>query len=153
MARESGAAAERAAPTAYSETVAVRYSDTDAQGHLYFANYMVYADEVGGHYMEALGLSAMNPQQAPCFIFTVNINCDFVGECVAGDRVRVSVGYTRLGNASAEMAFYLASEATGEALASGSLTQVFVDKQTRRAGGMPPGYREAIIARQPELAD
>lgn len=151
MARDD-VAVKRAVPTAHSETVAVRYSDTDAQGHLYFANYMIYADEVGGHYMEALGLAAMNPQRAPCFIFTVNINCDFIGECAASDRVRVSVGYVRLGNSSAEMAFHLANEATGEALASGSLTQVFVDKQTRRACGLPSGYREAIVARQPELA-
>ena len=28
----------------FSDTVRVRYSDTDAQGHLYFANYLVYAE-------------------------------------------------------------------------------------------------------------
>ena len=32
----------------FSDVVKVRYSDTDAQGHLYFANYLVYADEVLG---------------------------------------------------------------------------------------------------------
>jgi hypothetical protein len=51
----------------YSDLVRVRFSDTDAQGHLYFANYLVYADEVVGHYMEELGFSAMNPGEAPCW--------------------------------------------------------------------------------------
>ncbi|WP_241505752.1 acyl-CoA thioesterase [Parahaliea mediterranea] len=147
---EAGAAL--AVPGAFSDTLAVRYSDTDAQGHLYFANYMIYADEVAGHFMTSLGLSAMNPQQAPCFFFTVNIQCDFIGECVAGDRVKVSVGYRRLGRSSAELGFHLANAATGEALAAGSITQVFVDKQTRRSCPMPAEYRQAILQAQPELA-
>ena len=60
----------------FSDIMKVRFSDTDAQGHLYFANYLVYADEVLGFYMEELGYLAMNAQQAPCFIFTVILNCD-----------------------------------------------------------------------------
>ena len=135
----------------YNEIVKVRFRDMDAQGHLYFANYMVYADEVAGFYMEELGFSAMNPQQAPCFIFTVNINCDFIDECKAYDSVRVFVGYGRLGNSSAELLFELYNEDTGAALARGSLTQVYVDKQSRQSAGIPADFRTAILARQPEL--
>lgn len=43
----------------YSDAIQVRFSDTDAQGHLCFANYLVYADEVAGVYMESLGLGAI----------------------------------------------------------------------------------------------
>ncbi|PLW82552.1 acyl-CoA thioesterase [Kineobactrum sediminis] len=135
----------------YTDSIRVRFSDTDAQGHLYFANYLVYADEVAGFYMESLGLNAMNPQQAPCFIFTVNINCDYVGECKAYDNVTVGVGYTRLGTSSAELAFLL--QLTDDTiLARGSLTQVFVDKESRNPMPIPGSFREAIIRCQPELA-
>jgi acyl-CoA thioester hydrolase len=146
----SGQAAHCALP--YSDTIRVRFSDTDAQGHLYFANYMVYADEVASFYMEELGYSAMNPQQAPCYIFTVNINCDFLEECKAFDTVRVCVGYSRLGRSSADLSFELFNEVTGAALARGSITQVFTDKETRKSSAIPPAFRDAIIARQPELA-
>jgi acyl-CoA thioester hydrolase len=132
--------------------VRVRYSDTDAQGHLYFANYLVYADEVAGFYMEQLGLSAMNPQQAPCFIFTVNLNCEYLGECKAFDTVRVCVGYSRLGRSSADLAFEIYNEDATEALARGSITQVFTDKLTRRATPIPAAFRAAIIADTPTLA-
>lgn len=137
----------------FSDTIRVRFSDTDAQGHLYFANYLVYADEVTAHYMEELGFEAMNPKQAPCFIFTVNINCDYLGECKSFDEVEVAVGYTRLGGSSAELAFELTHRATAEPLAKGSITQVFVDKQTRRASEIPAEFRAAVLARQPELGD
>jgi len=136
----------------FSDTVRVRYSDTDAQGHLYFANYLVYADEVAGYYMEHLGLSAMNPQQAPCFIFTVNVQCEYLGECRAFDTVRVCVGYSRLGRSSADMAFEIYSEDSTAALARGSITQVFTDKSTRLSTPIPAAFRAAIIADTPTLA-
>jgi acyl-CoA thioester hydrolase len=136
----------------FSEIVKVRFSDTDSQGHLYFANYLVYADEVAGYYMEALGFSAMNPQNAPCFIFTVNINCDYLDECKAFDDVRVEVGYSRLGKSSADVAFELYRAHDNVQLAKGSLTQVFVEKESRKAAGIPESFRKAIISRQPDLS-
>ena len=139
-------------PLPFSEIVKVRFSDTDSQGHLYFANYLVYADEVAGYYMEALGFSAMNPQNAPCFIFTVNINCDYLDECKAFDDVRVEVGYSRLGNSSADVAFELYRAHDNVQLAKGSLTQVFVEKESRKAAGIPESFRKAIISRQPDLS-
>ena len=41
----------------FSQVMPVRFSDLDAQGHLYFANYLVYGDEVVSKYMEELGLN------------------------------------------------------------------------------------------------
>jgi acyl-CoA thioester hydrolase len=136
----------------FSEIVKVRFSDTDSQGHLYFANYLVYADEVAGSYMEALGFNAMNPQNASRFIFTVNIQCDYLDECKAFDEVRVEVGYSRLGNSSADLAFELWRAHDNVQLAKGSLTQVFVDKESRKASGIPQAFKAEIIKRQPDLA-
>ena len=138
-------------PFPFSDTVTVRYSDTDAQGHLYFANYLVFADEVAGAYMHQLGYTAMTPDTAPCYIFTVNINCDYLGECKAFDVVRVSGGYTRLGNTSAELGFEMANEADGETLVRGTITQVFVDKSSRKPCAIPECLRKAIMEEQPEL--
>lgn len=135
----------------FSETVKVRFRDTDSQGHLYFANYLVYADEVAGSYMEELGFSAMNPKDAPCFIFTVNIQCDYIDECKAFDQVRVEVGYSRLGNSSADVAFELYRARDNVQLARGSITQVFVDKTSRKPAGIPPAFKSRILERQPEL--
>ncbi len=136
----------------FSDTVVVRYSDTDAQGHLYFANYLVYADEVTSVYMEELGLD-LDPAKGVCYVFTVNLNCDYTGECRYLDTVRVFTGYQRLGRTSAEVRFELVNDETGEALAHGSFTQVYVDKGTRKSCPIPEDFRAAILERQPELAD
>jgi acyl-CoA thioester hydrolase len=139
-------------PDAFSECVRVRYRDTDAQGHLYFASYLVYADEVATSYAQALGFAWSDPQATPCLVFTANITCDYLGECRYGDTVRVAVGYGRLGNSSARLDFELREDAGGELLARGAITQVFASHETRRPAPMPAALREAIIARQPELA-
>jgi acyl-CoA thioester hydrolase len=132
----------------YFEILKVRYRDLDAQGHLYFANYLVYGDEVLGAYMEKLGLNLMNPATAYCMIFTVNIHCDYINEIAGDSDVSIYSGYSRLGNSSADAAFEIYDQKTGNLMAKGGLTQVFVDSQTRKSIPIPAFYREAIIQQQ-----
>ncbi len=136
----------------HSETIKVRFRDTDAQGHLYFANYLVYADEVAGTFMSTLGFNWVDPRQAPCLVFTANISCDYLHECRMDDRVRVDVGYQRLGNTSATMGFLMHDEKSENPLVRGTITQVFVDKQTRKPCPIPETLRQRLIATAPALA-
>ncbi len=140
------------AASAHRELFKVRYRDTDAQGHLYFANYLVFADEAAGTYMSSLGFDWSDPGKTPCLVFTANINIDYLDECRIEDRVRAEVGYGRLGNTSAQLDFTLIDDGRGTTLARGSIRQVFVDRGTRRATPMPAALRAAILERQPELS-
>lgn len=136
----------------YSEVVRVRFRDTDQQAHLYFGNYMVYADEVAMSFVKSLGFNAVNIHEAPCYLFIVNVSCDFISDCVVDDRVRVFVGYDHLGRSSAELLFELFNEKTGVKLAAGKFTHVFVNKETRSATRIPEDLRAALINLQPQLA-
>ena len=40
----------------YRGHIKVRFADTDANGHAFFGNYFVFADEVLGEYWQELGL-------------------------------------------------------------------------------------------------
>ena len=135
----------------FSEIVKLRYRDLDAQGHLYFANYLVFADEVLGTYMEQLGLNLMDPLTAPCLIFTVNIHCDYLNEITGNSDIAVCTGYGRLGRSSADAVFELYDNANGLLLAKGGLTQVFVNPKTRQSIPIPEFYRENIIEQQKGL--
>ena len=128
----------------FHEELKVRYRDTDAQGHMFFANYLVFADEVAGNYMRTLGFDWSDTSKLPAYVFTVNASCDYLNECLAGDDVRVGVGYTRLGNTSATLGFELSRVADGEVLARGSFTQVFVDRESRRPTPVPDDIRAVI---------
>jgi acyl-CoA thioester hydrolase len=111
---------------------------------MFFANYLVFADEVAGRYVEQFGFDWSHPDNYPCFVFTVNASCDYIHECLAGDQVRVEVGYERIGNTSATLGFSLTRERDKQLLARGSFTQVFVDKQTRKPIAVPEGIRAIL---------
>lgn len=136
----------------YSNTMKVRYSDTDPQGHMYFANYLVFADEILGEFWGELGMSFARLDRAPSLTFAVNANIDFLSECLADDVLEVAAGFSRLGHSSADTAFELKNLRTGEIAARGKFTHVFTDKVTRKSMPIPDAFRAAIVARQPELA-
>lgn len=132
-------------PTTFERTLRVRFRDTDSQGHMFFANYLVFADEVSGDFMKELGFDWSNPETMPCFVFTANVNCDYIHECVAGDDVRVELAYERVGNTSATLGFQMHRVSDGQALAKGGFTQVFVDPKTRKPRPVPESVREALV--------
>lgn len=129
---------------AFTEVLRVRFRDTDSQGHMFFANYLVFADEVAGNYMRTLGFDWSDPDALPTYVFTANANIDYLHECLAGDDVRVEVAYSRLGNTSATLSFTLTRVADDQVLARGSFAQVFVDRETRRPTPVPDSLRSVI---------
>lgn len=132
----------------FSETLRVRFRDTDSQGHMFFANYLVFADEVAGNYMKTLGFNWSDPEHLPCFVFTANVNCDYIHECISGDEVRVDVAFERIGNTSATLGFTLTRESDEQTLAKGGFTQVYVDRETRKPTPVPEIIRQAIAGNE-----
>ncbi|EED36595.1 putative thioesterase [Luminiphilus syltensis NOR5-1B] len=132
--------------------ITVRYRDADLQGHLYFANYLVYADEAVCHYWRELEFSFEDADDLPCYTFTVNANIDWLDECRVNDLIEVSVRFSRLGNSSADTEYELLNTRTGALSAKGTFTHVFVDKSTRKSCPIPTDLRARILQRQPELA-
>ena len=51
----------------------VRFADTDANGHAYFATYLVLADEVSADFWAELGWDFNKIHEQPTLTFTVNI--------------------------------------------------------------------------------
>ena len=103
----------------YRELIRVRFRDTHTQEYLYFSNYQVYADEIAGLFMRDLDYSIQELSAIGCYVFTVNAQCDYLGECKVLDTVQVSTGYTRLGNSSADIVFEITMNDSGEVLARG----------------------------------
>ena len=57
---------------AYRGTIKVRFADTDANGHAFFGNYFVFADEVLGDYWAELGWDVSDVVNQDYLTFTVN---------------------------------------------------------------------------------
>ena len=114
--------------------VQVRYSDTDAMGHISNEAYISFLQV--GRLAMFRELEKLSGWKAP--VVVVNINIDYLKECFYGDDVRVTTWCSRIGTKS----FTLGGEvrANGQLVARGSATHAGFDEKTRRALVLPTDW-------------
>lgn len=126
---------------AFSHPLRVRYADTDAQGHVYFANYLTYADEGLSAWMRHLGLP---------YEVVVELGVDFVfadahvryrERALFEDLLHVHVGLLRLGRTSVVTRFEVVRAADEVLLAEGELVQVCLRMPERVKCPVPADIR------------
>lgn len=121
----------------------VRFRDTDAQGHVYFANYLTFCDEAWGAYMRHIGMPYQDLVKLGVDTYYVNTSCDYSGSAVYEDEVLVETHVTRMGRSSMTSEFTIRNDA-GETLAKASLTSVCVDPKTRETAPIPDELRRRV---------
>lgn len=128
----------------------VRYADTDAQGHVYFANYLTFLDEGLTDYLSAIGVPprALLEEDGCDFVYA-DAQVTYRGSCTFQDVLDVSIRVERVGRTSltlrGEVRRAPVDEGTeGIVLAEGRLVQVCVDGRTHRPIEVPARLREAI---------
>jgi len=128
---------------AFSTRTRVGFSDTDAQGIVYYGRYMPYFDLARVEYHRHLGLlrGADGDEQ---FVMRAN-TIEYHAPARFDDVIRVFFRTARIGRSSVtfEFAAYLA----GDVLAvTAKQTNVLVDLRERRPARIPESYREGIRA-------
>lgn len=124
----------------YVYRIPVRFADTDAQGHVYFANYLTYCDEALAGFMRARGCPWQELVEAGVDMFYVSAKCDYRGSAKFEDLVHIEVSLARIGNTSVTSAYRL-RDATGAEIARAELTSVCVDVETREPTRVPDRLR------------
>ena len=118
----------------------VRFADTDAQGHVYFANYLTFCDEALAGFMRARGCPWQELVESGVDMFYVSAKCDYRGSAKFEDVVHIEVSIGRIGNTSVTSAYVL-KDAEGGDIAQAELTSVCVDVETRQPTRVPDRLR------------
>jgi len=119
----------------------VRFNDTDAQGHVYFANYFVFCDEAWTAYMRHIGLPYQELNASGVDIFYVNAECSYGGSAVYEEELLIEPHIEKIGGSSITTRFVVRNE-RHEALADATLTCVCVDPDTRTPIRVPDRLRQ-----------
>jgi acyl-CoA thioester hydrolase len=120
----------------------VRYADTDAQGHVYFANYLTFFDEAFTGYLHAIGCAPKALLAAGVDVVYRDAQCEYLGRSRFEDRLAIGVRMERIGSTSFTTA-YVAR--IGDALvARGRLTNVCVDARSMNKVAVPDMLRDAV---------
>ena len=133
-------------PFRFSAQTRVGFSDTDAQGIVYYGRYLPYFDLARVEYHRNLGLLGMDiGDEGQEFVMRA-CNIEYLAPAVFDDLIEVYVRMARIGRTSVtyELAAYRARD--DELMVTATQTLVLVDLEERRAVPIPDDYRERVRA-------
>jgi acyl-CoA thioester hydrolase len=133
-------------PFKFSSQTRVGFSDTDAQGIVYYGRYLLYFDSARVEYHRSLGLLGMEiGEEGQEFVMRALV-VDYHAPAVFDDLIDVYVRMARIGRTSAtyELAAYRARDDT--LMVKATQTLVLVDLDERKAVPIPQSYKDAIRA-------
>jgi len=122
----------------------VGFSDTDAQGIVYYGRYLPYFDLARVEYHRNLGLLRMEiGEEGQEFVMRA-CTIDYLAPAVFDDLIEVCVRLARIGRTSATYEFAAYRARDDLLLVTATQTLVLVDLEERRAVRIPESYRETI---------
>jgi len=143
MSLELGRETDRKPPFKFSSLTRVGFSDTDAQGIVYYGRYLPYFDVARVEYHRRLNV-LYEEFEGDLVMRAANI--EYHAPARFDDLLEVFIRVARVGRTSAtyEMAAYLVE--TDELMVTADQTLVLVDLAERRACPIPDQFRERIRA-------
>lgn len=138
-----GQPSDRRPPFKFSAYARVGFSDTDAQGIVYYGRYLPYFDFARAEYLRHLGLLRVEPEEEEFVMRALSV----IYEAPArfDDLIEVFVRTKRIGRTSVTQEFTACHE-EGTLLCTAEQTLVLVDLAARRPVAVPDAYREAVAA-------
>ncbi|HLE50602.1 MAG TPA: thioesterase family protein [Anaerolineales bacterium] len=125
--------------------IEVRYGDLDPQGHVNNACYLTYMEQARIAYIQSLGLWP-GGTFLDIGIILAEAQVVFNSPILYGQKVRVGVRVSRLGNKSLTMDYLLEDAENGKRLASGSSVLVTYNYRDARSLPIPEDWRKVIAA-------
>ena len=138
---------DRRPPFNFSAFVRVGFSDTDAQGIVYYGRYLPYFDTARVEYLRHLGLLKLETGVDDPHEFVMRASSvEYFAPARFDDLIEIFVRMARIGRTSAtfECAAHRAEDDL--VMVTARQTLVLVDLDERKAAPIPDEYRECIRA-------
>jgi acyl-CoA thioester hydrolase len=141
---ELGRVTDSKPPFKYSALTRVGFSDTDAQGIVYYGRYLPYFDLARVEYARHLGMLATDPGETEFVMRASTI--EYHAPARFDDLIEVFIRVSRIGRTSVtyECAAYRVEDDV--LMVTAQQTLVLVDLDERRACPIPDAFRETIGA-------
>ena len=140
-------------PFKFSAQTRVGFSDTDAQGIVYYGRYLPYFDLARVEYHRNLGLLGMDiGEEGEEFVMRA-LTIEYLAPAVFDDLIEVYVRMARIGRTSVTYGFAAYRARDDELMVTASQTLVLVDIDERKPVPIPDAYKEAIRAFEGEALE
>jgi len=128
----------------FSVSTRVAFSDTDAQGIVYYGRYLPYMDLARVEYHRTLGLLGMEVGEPGVEFVMRALAVEYHAPAVFDDEIEVGVRVARIGRTSATYEFEATRVRDGELMVTATQTLVAVDLEQRKACEIPEDFRRTI---------
>lgn len=128
-------------PFKFSARTRVGFSDTDAQGVVYYGRYNPYFDLARVEYLRALGL--LHREGAGQFVMRAN-DVEYFAPARFDDEIEVDARVSRIGRTSVTFEFAAYKVPDDELMVTAHQTLVYVDLAARAAVRVPDDYRTKV---------
>ena len=141
---ELGRLTPRKPPFRFSAQTRVGFSDTDAQGIVYYGRYLPYFDVARVEYHRNLGLLGMDiGEEGQEFVMRA-CTIEYLAPAVFDDLLDIYVRVARIGRTSAAYELAAYRERDDVLMVTATQTLVLVDLDERKAVPIPDAYKDAI---------
>ncbi|HEY2935856.1 MAG TPA: thioesterase family protein [Gaiellaceae bacterium] len=130
------------APFKMSARTRVGFSDTDAQGIVYYGRYNPYFDFARVEYLRALGL--LHRRGPGDFVMRAN-TVEYFAPAVFDDLIEVFARVSRIGTTSVTFEFAAYREPDDVLMVTAHQTLVYVELTERKKCPVPDDYRQTIL--------
>lgn len=130
----------------------VRFEETDAQGIVFYGNYVTYQDESFTEYLDAIGFGYESFESRGWDVHVVNVELDYRGSARFRDELVNAVRVAAINESSITFEYECRRKADDEVLAEGTVTHVAVD-DAGEATRVPDEFRDAVVSFQDEAPD
>jgi acyl-CoA thioester hydrolase len=129
-----------------SATFRVEYGETDGQGRVFYANYLVYFDRGRVAYWMRAGLSEAEIRRIEHDTVIAEVHCTYHAPASFYDIVSVHTRVARIGRSSLRMDFAVMNDSAATLMAEGYATLVRVDLAINRSVPFEAEFRAKIRA-------
>lgn len=127
----------------YYFPIQVRFADTDAQGHVFFGNYLTYFDEAVSGLLRAVGQSYQTLRAQNLDFVYAHAECDYATPAVFEDVLHIYARVAHIGTTSVTFECHALRAADNVSIARGKLVCVMRDATTNQKTAVPESFRRA----------
>ncbi|MDR0844064.1 MAG: acyl-CoA thioesterase [Tannerella sp.] len=120
----------------------VRFSEVDSMHIVWHGSYALYFEDAREYFGKVFGLSYETYFANECFAPLVDLNFNYKKPLLLGQRARVDIIYRNVTAAKVIFDYEIRSLEDNSLIASGSSTQVFLDRNYNLLWTNPPFYEE-----------
>jgi acyl-CoA thioester hydrolase len=139
---ELGRLTDRKPPFKYASLTRVGFSETDAQGIVYYGRYLPYFDQARVEYLRHLGLLRQGPEGNE-FVMRAN-TIEYHAPARFDDLVEVFIRVSRIGTTSVTCEYEAYRVDDDVLMVTANQTLVLVDLEERKACPIPESFKAPI---------